>query len=257
MDNFEDLWFDCESAGDGVTSIEQCACEKDCANFLVPFDSYSEAQIEKFRAGLLINEDNEIRLLRAAHVKYLTNGLGVLNAGFVSLDSSRPWICYWVLHGLYLLGKEPENLYSMIVSTLGAMQSVSLRDQDGEDQNEGDSHGEQLNQNDESRELGKKGTDKKLAGAYGGGPNQLPHCAPTYAAVLSLCIIGSKEALSSIKRVSIYRFFLQRKDPCGGFRIHRDGEVDSRATYTGIYMRILFSVNKFIQIIHMNIDIYI
>jgi prenyltransferase beta subunit len=243
MDNFEDLWFDCESASDGITSVEQCACEKDCANFLVPFDTYSQAQIEKFRAGLLINEDNEIRLLRAAHIKYLTNGLGELNAGFVSLDASRPWICYWVLHGLYLLGKEPENLYSMIVSTLNAMQSVSL-----EDQNESKNTNETDQYNDKSEELGKK-ENKKLAGAYGGGPKQLPHCAPTYAAILSLCIIGSEESLSSIRRVSIYYFFLHRKDVCGGFRIHRDGEVDIYIyVYIYIYIYLVYIYIYYIYI---------
>lgn len=34
---------------------------------------------------------------------YVQGGLGQLPGGFVSLDASRPWICYWVLHGLALL----------------------------------------------------------------------------------------------------------------------------------------------------------
>ena len=33
-----------------------------------------------------------------------------------------------------------------------------------------------------------------------GGPGQLPHLAPTYAAVLSLCILGTEEAYKAIDR---------------------------------------------------------
>ena len=70
-------------------------------------------------------------------------------------------------------------------------------------------------------------------GGYGGGPQQMPHGAPTYAAVLALCTIGTSEALATINRKAIYRQFLSLKDASsGGFRIHMDGEVDSRGTYT-------------------------
>jgi len=50
-------------------------------------------------------EDREemLLLLRDRHTRYLQGGLGQLPGGFVSLDASRPWICYWVLHGLALL----------------------------------------------------------------------------------------------------------------------------------------------------------
>ena len=33
-----------------------------------------------------------------------------------------------------------------------------------------------------------------------GGPGQLPHLAPTYAAVLALCTVGSQEAYDLINR---------------------------------------------------------
>ena len=37
-------------------------------------------------------------------------------------------------------------------------------------------------------------------GGFGGGPGQLAHLAPTYAAVLSLCILGTQEAFDCIDR---------------------------------------------------------
>lgn len=37
-------------------------------------------------------------------------------------------------------------------------------------------------------------------GGFGGGPQQLAHCAPTYASVLALLIIGTPDAYNSINR---------------------------------------------------------
>ena len=47
------------------------------------------------------------RLDREAHVRYLLKGLGTLSKGFTSLDASKPWICYWILHSLDLLDALP------------------------------------------------------------------------------------------------------------------------------------------------------
>jgi protein farnesyltransferase subunit beta len=108
---------------------------------------------------------------------------------------SRPWILYWILHALNLLQQEPYHAYSRIIESLRRMQSPT--------------------------------------GGYGGGPGQLPHCATTYSGVLALCTIGTEEAYQSINRQALYHFFLSMKDPSsGGFRMHHDGEVDSRGTYT-------------------------
>lgn len=37
-------------------------------------------------------------------------------------------------------------------------------------------------------------------GGFGGGPGQSSHLAPTYAAVNTLCIIGTQEAYDAINR---------------------------------------------------------
>ena len=46
------------------------------------------------------------RLERKKHIAYLHNSLGKLPAGFVGADASRPWLLYWALTGLYLLGED-------------------------------------------------------------------------------------------------------------------------------------------------------
>ena len=44
-----------------------------------------------------------LRLRRADHVRYLCSGLQTLPAGYIKLNASRPWICYWITHSLALL----------------------------------------------------------------------------------------------------------------------------------------------------------
>ncbi|XP_047310831.1 protein farnesyltransferase subunit beta [Impatiens glandulifera] len=138
-----------------------------------------------------------LEIQRDTHIEYLTKGLGQLNSSFVVLDSNRPWLCYWILHSIALLGEsvEPE-LEKNVIDFLSRCQHPS--------------------------------------GGYGGGPGQLPHLATTYAAVNSLITLGSAQALSSINRDKTYEFLLKIKDPTGAFRMHDGGEIDVRACYTAI-----------------------
>lgn len=53
------------------------------------------------------NEHGVLRLNREAHIEFLTSHLSDYPAGYVGYDASRPWIMYWGLMGLYLLGKDP------------------------------------------------------------------------------------------------------------------------------------------------------
>jgi protein farnesyltransferase subunit beta len=47
------------------------------------------------------------QLGRTKHIKYLNMMInGPLPAGFTAADASRPWMVYWALTGLYLLGED-------------------------------------------------------------------------------------------------------------------------------------------------------
>ena len=48
-------------------------------------------------------QEAALRLRRPEHIKYLLGGLQRLPSGYVSLDASRPWLCYWIVHSLALL----------------------------------------------------------------------------------------------------------------------------------------------------------
>lgn len=127
---------------------------------------------------------NTLVLDRDKHVSYLQGGLQRLPSGFIVLDSSRPWICFWIVHSLALLSAPPAVPKVAIIDFLATCQDP--------------------------------------AGGFAGGPLQLPHLAPTYAAVASLVTLGGQAALSTINRKATYGFLQQRtvspKDG-GGFTV--------------------------------------
>jgi protein farnesyltransferase subunit beta len=80
-----------------------------------------------------------------------------------------------------------------------------------------------------------------LVGGFGGGPSQMPHAATTFASVCSLCILvtsGGKAAVMAKDliariRMPLYRWMATLLTPASGaYRMHTDGEIDVRATYT-------------------------
>jgi len=120
-------------------------------------------------------------------------------------DASRTWICYWILHSLSLLEvKLPEDLKDALVDFLGRCQSPE--------------------------------------GGFGGGPGQMAHLATTYAAVNSLCIIGTKKAYDIINREALQRFLCDVKSADGAFSMHRGGEVDIRGVYCALSVATLTNV---------------
>ena len=94
-------------------------------------------------------------LNRRSTVKFLQRGLKHLSESYECLDASRPWICYWILHSLHLLGETVDQRQSDdIIDFLERCQNSE--------------------------------------GGFGGGPGQVSHLAPTYGAVNALCTLGRK-----------------------------------------------------------------
>jgi protein farnesyltransferase subunit beta len=69
-------------------------------------------------------------------------------------------------------------------------------------------------------------------GGFGGGPGQLAHLAPTYAAVHTLAILSihHPSSIQMINRPKLLSFFLSLKSRKGSFVMHKDGEIDVRYT---------------------------
>lgn len=116
---------------------------------------------------------------------------------FVSLDASKPWLVYWSVQSLSLLRHPiPPDLCRRSVATI---MSCKVRNS-----------------------------------GFSGGPDQLSHLAPTFAATHALLILGAYEELIAV-RSDIERFLLEMKNPVdGSFRMHEGGEVDMRGTYCAL-----------------------
>ncbi|KAF5270211.1 hypothetical protein FQA39_LY08425 [Lamprigera yunnana] len=150
-------------------------------------------------------DNNLPKLQRWEHIQTLKQWLMYLPPGFKCLDASRTWICYWILHSLSLLEvKIPDDLKDSIIDFLGRCQSSD--------------------------------------GGFGGGPGQIPHLATTYAAVCSLCIIGTENAYKAINRDKLQRFLCDVKLNDGSFAMHLGGEIDIRGVYCALSIATLTNI---------------
>lgn len=51
-------------------------------------------------------------LQKKAHVEFVHDGLDRLPPQFVAMDASRPWLMYWSLLSLYIMGHDVEGFQS-------------------------------------------------------------------------------------------------------------------------------------------------
>ena len=142
--------------------------------------------------------DSYLKLDRNKSIKFLRKGLVNLSEGYECLDSSRPWILYWILHSLELLGDhitDPAHV-NAIVDFISKCQNPE--------------------------------------GGFGGGPGQISHLAPTYAATNALCILGTESAYKIIDRPKLVSWMNKLRLKDGSFLMHEDGEVDIRGVYCAL-----------------------
>lgn len=137
--------------------------------------------------------------LRVEPIKeWAAQSLGSLPPGFRALDASRPWIIYWAVHSLALLGGLHLVDEAPILETIRACQSPS--------------------------------------GGFCGGPGQEAHMAATYAATAALATIGGERALDIVDREGLKRFLKEQREAGeqGGIAMTKLGETDSRGPYCAL-----------------------
>lgn len=177
---------------DTETSLVQKKAEQDVIGCFKAF----MAGIERSKSASAgdEDEDDDISLNRDMHRGWLQRALMALPANFSGLDASRPWFCFWISHSLEMLDAYDTSFWApKIGAFLGACQHQT--------------------------------------GGFGGGPMQLAHLAPTYAAVSAIVIGGDEVAYRAVDREKTYRFLMRVKHPHGGFMMHDEGETDMRGTY--------------------------
>ncbi|KAL7960084.1 beta subunit of hypothetical CAAX farnesyltransferase [Trichoderma compactum] len=140
-----------------------------------------------------LNSHGIPRLDKERHARFLTKQLGVLPSAYVGADPSRPWIFYWCLNALSLLGEDVEPYRAKLVETVRPIQNAT--------------------------------------GGFGGGFGQASHLATTYAVILALALVGGDEAFEVVDRRSMWKWLCQLKQPDGGFQMAVGGEEDVRGAY--------------------------
>ncbi|KAK6635106.1 hypothetical protein RUM44_000355 [Polyplax serrata] len=172
--------------------------EKFCDEGIASITSDEQMKVESSVHKLFeIFENIPPQLIRAKHSSFLKSSLSHLSCSYQCLDAGRPWLCYWILHSLDLLNNTLEQKeISKVADFLGRCQSPD--------------------------------------GGFGGGPDQFPHLAPTYAAVNALCILGTEEAYKIIDREKLLKFLWKLKQPDGSFEMHEGGEIDMRGIYCAV-----------------------
>ena len=135
--------------------------------------------------------DDEIILEKDTHFQWIAKAIHNMPGRWQGLDASRPWFVFWMVHSLDLmkmLHKVDDQLEDHVATFLATCQSPT--------------------------------------GGFGGGPDQLPHLAPSYAAIAALVIVDRTDI---INRETYYDFLMRMRDEqTGGFKMHENGEIDIR-----------------------------
>ncbi|OJD40382.1 protein farnesyltransferase subunit beta [Diplodia corticola] len=142
---------------------------------------------------LKLNSHGIPHLLRQEHLEYAVDGLSDYPAQFVAMDASRPWIPYWSLFAIAILGEDTSEFREGAVQMYRPLQSST--------------------------------------GGYGGGHGQSPHVIGSYASVLALIIVGGEEAYDLTDRKAMWHFLGRMKQSDGGFTVADGGEEDVRGAY--------------------------
>ena len=151
-------------------------------------------------------------LHKVRHISYLRKGLLRLSENFECLDASRPWLCYWILHSLNLLGDQISMEQQIRISEF--LKSVQAD-----------------------------------TGGFCGNIGHLPHLATTYAAVSALASLDYEPCYDIIDTSKLQQFLQNMHNEDGSFTMHKDGELDVRGAYcaavvahlSGIYSEELFA----------------
>ncbi|KAI5269654.1 terpenoid cyclases/Protein prenyltransferase [Aureobasidium subglaciale] len=137
-----------------------------------------------------VNTHGLPHLLKNKHTAFLRTILGKYPPPFQVMDASRPWLLYWALNGLRTLGVDISEYKQRCIDTFTPLQNPE--------------------------------------GGFGGGHGHISHAAASYAATLSLALVGG---LDMIDRRAMWHWLGQVKNPSGGFNMAVNGEQDVRGAY--------------------------
>ncbi len=165
------------------TSVRQDYTVQECLPFLAGLEDCGRSLFD-------YNEFGVPRLDRDRHIRYLHDSFDELPARFVAFDASRPWLLYWALTGLSILGEEVKQYRQRWYIKNFIINLIFSHASDGLYRLILFMH----------RVISTFSPMQNPEGGFGGGHGQISHIAATYAAVLSLAMVGGAESLELIDR---------------------------------------------------------
>ncbi|KAF1991857.1 terpenoid cyclases/Protein prenyltransferase [Aulographum hederae CBS 113979] len=174
------------------SSVMQAATTRECLPYLS-----GQKNFERNSYGVP-------KLRREGHVEFLQSWLGDLEPDFVSLDAGRPWIVYWSISGLGMLGYDMKQFKDGVVANVEQCQ-----------------HPE---------------------GGIAGGFGHAAHLATTYATLLSLVSVGDESALDCVNRKTMWQWLGKMKQLDGGFTMCHGGEEDARGAFCAVIILSLLNL---------------
>ncbi|KAJ1882298.1 CAAX farnesyltransferase (FTase) subunit beta [Coemansia sp. RSA 1722] len=150
-------------------------------------------------------DDSQHRLQTKKHQQYIMSMMDGLPGGFKVLDASQPWFSLWCLNSLSILGSDiDDELRNRAIETLRPLQDPR--------------------------------------GGFCGGNKQLPHLAGSFAAVMTVAIVGGETAYRMVDRQKMYQWLMTMKNADGSFSMHKDGETDVRGVYCALVIASLLNI---------------
>ncbi|KPA86920.1 farnesyltransferase beta subunit [Leptomonas pyrrhocoris] len=191
----------------------------------------------------------EAQLHRAAHVAYASTHIQNLPNTLQGMYPSRPWVAYWCLQAVDLLGAVETDLlprtpaadiaaflYSCLsrdTTCEAELNAAAVLAEDSTQKSTPTGEGDE-------RKIGYSaatvadGAERPAIGFAGGPVHQLPHLAASYAACCALAVLSVYDkgaAIRRLPRAAIKRWLLTLRNEDGSFRVHGGGESDIRASY--------------------------
>eukprot|EP01064_Diplonema_japonicum_P005517 TRINITY_DN13672_c0_g1_i1.p1 TRINITY_DN13672_c0_g1~~TRINITY_DN13672_c0_g1_i1.p1 ORF type:complete len:500 (+),score=73.18 TRINITY_DN13672_c0_g1_i1:58-1557(+) len=162
-----------------------------------------------------------VRLGYESHRTYCSKGMTELPGYVGYLDASRTWLAYWMSNAMDMIGfpvdgtKPKSHVPIPSPAHLTEFIESCFVDVDGS------------------------------MGGFAGGPNQIPHLAPTYSATVMLLTLGTEEAYKVLetKKDKLLNWFLTLKNPDGSVLMHDGGEIDVRGCYCMMLPAVLLGID--------------
>ena len=161
-------------------------------------------------------------LYRALHIEYLIRNTTYPGRKMefygIGLDSSHPWMLYWLISSYSTLKYDWNIPDSPVIAELDAKIE----------------HQEEKYLHNYAIKTLSACLDANTGAFHGGGDMlfpAVPHILTTYAAIHCICLLGTPEAYALLDTERILRFLANMQQPDGCFCVYPRGESDMRACY--------------------------